>query len=98
MTPNEDPNGYVIGIREVYMKLEELATKVATLTENLNLRVQGIEYKLTEAERRITEMEADFEESGKERANTHRQIVLAIVSSLILPVIVGLVVWYFTSK
>lgn len=93
----EDPTGYVIGIREVYMKLEELATRVATLTENLNLRVQGIEYKLTEAEKRITEMEADFEEAGKERTNNHRQIILAVVSSLILPVIVGLAVWYFTK-
>lgn len=97
MSAEEPTNGYVIGIKEVYTELKEISSKLAALAENVNLRVAGLEFKQQEAEKKLTEIQADMEQAHRDRINTNRQFILALVTSLVLPVLVGLLVWYMTK-
>ena len=76
-----EPQGYVIGIKEVFEELRGLKDTLTSYMSGQDLKVQALDH-------RVSELEKDKADA----AELKRSVRMAVVTALVFPIIVGVIV------
>jgi hypothetical protein len=87
-----------IGITELYNEIRALSERFTEYMSRHSVESTSMNHKVSELEKDLAEVKADLKAEHVRRSNTAWQMKLAVASSLIFPIIVGVVVALIVSK
>jgi aspartate/methionine/tyrosine aminotransferase len=88
---NESP-GFIIGLKDVYDEVRSLKDSMTAYTAGQDLAIQALDHRITELEKDRIEREKERQDNAVARVTVRRLVWTAVVTSLIFPIIVGIVV------
>ncbi|WP_367137881.1 hypothetical protein [Saccharothrix sp. HUAS TT1] len=90
----DEPQGYVIGIKDLYDELRGLTSTLTTYMARQDLEVQRLAHRVDELERDQADAKSAQIETARLRAQDRRLILTALVLPLIVGVVVALIpIW-----
>lgn len=87
-----------IGITELYNEIRALSERFTEYMSRHSVESTSMSHKVSELEKDLAEVKADLKAEHVRRSNTAWQMKLAVSSSLIFPIIVGIIVALITAK
>lgn len=90
--------GYNIGFPELYGEVRQLADKLAEYMSRRDLAASSQEHRLVEAIKDLEELRARIDTEKLQRENLRRQYQMAMLTSVIFPIVVMVVGGFFISK
>lgn len=93
----EDVNVHSIGMTELYTEIRSLGDKFSDYTNRHDVEASTRTYMIADVRADLTALEIKFETERVNRAAASKQAFWAILTSLLFPIIVGIVL-YVTNK